>query len=115
MAERVQIMSIYRGTTPTYTLTFDDENLDFGDANSIVVSIGNRSKTKLLELSGADLTVEEKQISFSLTQEQTLALPNTELLIQVNWTYLSGTELKRAASNQVAINFLKNLKEEVMA
>lgn len=114
MAERVQIMSIFRGTTPTYTLTFDDDNLDFGDANNIVVSIGNKSKTSLLELSGEDLTVEERQISFSLSQEQTLALPNSDLLVQVNWTYLSGTEVKRAASNQVTINFSKNLKEEVM-
>ena len=57
----------------------------------------------------------EKTISFSLSQEQTLALPNTDLLVQVNWTYLSGAELKRAASNQVTINFMKNLKEEVMA
>lgn len=107
--------SIYRGTTPTYTLTFSDDNLDFGDANEIVVCIGNKSKTCLLELSGADLTVEEKTISFSLSQEQTLALPNADLLVQVNWTYLSGAELKRAASNQVTINFMKNLKEEVMA
>lgn len=107
--------SIYRGTTPTYTLTFSDDNLDFAEANEIVVCIGNKSKTCLLELSGADLTVEEKTISFSLSQEQTLALPNTDLLVQVNWTYLSGAEVKRAASNQVTINFMKNLKEEVMA
>lgn len=107
--------SIYRGTTPTYTLTFTDDNLDFGDANEIVVCIGNKSKQCLLEITGSDLTIETNKISFSLSQEQTLALPNTDLLVQVNWTYQSGTETKRAASNQATINFMKNLKEEVMA
>lgn len=105
---------MYKGTTPTYTLTFSDENLDFGDANDIAVTIADTKKQPLLELSGTDLTVEEKTITFSLTQEQTLALPNGNLFVQVNWTYDQGVVTKRACSDQVSIDFKNNLKNEVM-
>lgn len=106
---------IYTGTTPTYTLTFEDENLDFGDANEIIVTIADTNDMPILELFGEELEVEEKKISFSLTQEQTLAMPRGNLPVQVNWTYMSGQQVKRACSNIVNVNFRKNLHRKVMA
>ena len=64
---------IYRGTTPTYTLTFEDENLDFGDAHEIILTIADTNDNAILELSGNQLDVGTKTISFSLSQQQTLA------------------------------------------
>lgn len=106
---------IYRGTTPTYTLTFIDENLDFGDANEIILTIADTNDNAILELSGNQLDVGTKTISFSLSQQQTLAMPKGNLPVQVNWTYTYGQQTKRACSNIVNINFHKNLHREVMA
>ena len=106
---------IYRGTTPTYTLTFEDENLDFGDAHEIILTIADTNDNAILELSGTQLDVGTKTISFSLSQQQTLAMPKGNLPVQVNWTFLYGSEIKRACSNIVNINFQKNLHREVMS
>lgn len=98
---------IYTGTTPTYVLTF--KGVDFTQADEIVVTISDMNETTLLELTPE---ATETTLSFSLTQEQTLAMPIGSCLIQVNWLYDGGN--KRAASNKAKIDFKKNLKHEVM-
>lgn len=98
---------IYTGTTPTYVLTF--QGVDFTQADEIVVTISDMNETTLLELTPE---ATETTLTFSLTQEQTLAMPIGSCLIQVNWLYDGGN--KRAASNKAKIDFKKNLKHEVM-
>lgn len=98
---------IYTGTTPTYVLTF--QGVDFTQADEIVVTISDMNEVKILELTPE---ATETTLSFSLTQEQTLAMPIGSCLIQVNWLYDGGN--KRAASNKAKIDFRKNLKHEVM-
>jgi len=98
---------IYTGTTPTYVLTF--QGVDFTQADEIVVTISDMNETTLLELTPE---ATETTLTFSLTQEQTLAMPIGSCLIQVNWLYNNGD--KRAASNKAKIDFKKNLKHEVM-
>ncbi len=97
---------IYTGTTPTYVLTF--KGVDFTQADEIVVTISDMNEVKILELTPE---ATETTLSFSLTQEQTLAMPIGSCLIQVNWLYDGD---KRAASNKAKIDFKKNLKHEVM-
>lgn len=98
---------IYTGTTPTYVLTF--QGVDFTQADEIVVTISDMNEVKILELTPE---ATETTLTFSLTQEQTLAMPIGSCLIQVNWLYDGGN--KRAASNKAKIDFKKNLKHEVM-
>ena len=98
---------IYTGTTPTYVLTF--QGVDFTTADEIVVTISDMNEVTILELTPE---ATETTLTFSLTQEQTLAMPIGSCLIQVNWLYDGGN--KRAASNKAKIDFKKNLKNEVM-
>lgn len=61
-------MSIPRGVTPTFTLTFTD-NIDLTQAEHVYVTfVGGKAITK----SDDDLTVAERQIDVYLTQEETL-------------------------------------------
>lgn len=99
---------IYTGTTPTYVLTF--QGVDFTQADEIVVTISDMNETTLLELTPE---ATETTLTFSLTQEQTLAMPIGSCLIQVNWLY--NNRDKRGASDKGKIDFRKNLKNEVMS
>lgn len=99
---------IYTGTTPTYVLTF--KGVDFTQADEIVVTISDMNETTVLELTPE--VTDETTLSFSLTQEQTLAMPIGSCFIQVNWLY--DNRDKRGASDKGKIDFRKNLKHEVM-
>ena len=107
-------MAKYQGATPTYTLTFRDENLDFRQASEICITFAMRNGKKLFELGNESLVIDEKTIGFDLTQEQTLSLPEQEVYFQVNWTYQDGGKKKRAMSERVPEFYLRNLKNEVM-
>lgn len=99
---------IPRGTTPTFTLTFDDEDLDFTQARNIYVTFKGG---KNIEKTGTDLEVTEKTVSVRLSQAETLALSKGLCEIQVNWTFADGS---RAASEIVGYNFSENLVNRVV-
>ena len=99
---------MYRGTTPTITMTFP-EGTDFA-GTTVYVSLSNDKGTELLRVTGEDLEITDNVISMYLTQEQTLALP-WHVLLQVNWTYGAG---ERACSNVVSIDTKRNLISEVL-
>lgn len=104
---------MYRGTTPTYTLTLP-EGTDLSGADQIIVTIADADQHKILEKSGEDLTIADNTIEVRLTQEETLRLPAGQVLIQVNWTFVSGTNTDRACTNIVAVPSLRNLHNEVI-
>lgn len=97
---------MYRGTTPTLTLTFP-EGTDFSGSD-VYVSLSDQKRNELIRMENPP--IEDNVISIFLTQEQTLSLPNY-VLIQVNWTYGDGS---RACSNIVAFDTKKNLIDEVL-
>ena len=97
---------MYRGTTPTLTLTLP-EGTDFTGA-TVYVSLSDDHRNEPMRVT--DLDIEDNVISLFLSQEQTLALPK-RVLIQVNWTYGDGT---RACSNIVSFDTKKNLINEVL-
>lgn len=99
---------MFRGTTPTLTLTFP-EGTDF-TGTTVYVSLTDSNRTEVMRLTGEDLTIENNVISIYLTQEQTLALPWL-VYIQVNWTYGTG---ERACSNIVSFDTKRNLINEVL-
>lgn len=104
---------MFTGTTPTYVLTFGDD-VDFTQADNIAVTICDPRRNVIVELETEDLIITETTIQFSLTQEQTLALPNGNCLLQVNAIYDDGTSVARACSEIGVLEFKKNLKNEVM-
>lgn len=100
--------TLYTGMTPTFTLTFAD--VDLTVPTKILVTFTDTSKNVLFEIGDDDLTVTATTIEFTLTQEQTLALPKT-VLFQVNWIYSNG---QRGGSVEASVEFAKNLHNEVM-
>lgn len=106
-------MALFTGTTPTYVLTFGDD-VDLTQADAIAVTITDFQRKPLVELTTDDLIITETTIQFTLSQEQTLALPNGNCLLQVNAIYDDGTSVARACSEIGVLEFKKNLKNEVM-
>lgn len=105
--------SLYKATTPTFQFKFPD-TVDFSHASSIYVTFSDDKEKKLLEKTGADLSVDANVIEVFLTQQETLSFPTGSVIVQVNWTYQEGTVTKRPASVKKRINLKKNLKNEVI-
>lgn len=99
---------VAKGTTPTFTLTFSDENLDLTQAVHVIATFRG---AKTVEKSKTDLEISEKSVSVYLTQQETLALSQGDVLIQLNWTYQDG---KRSASDIVKYSFSDNLLERII-
>ena len=100
---------MFQGTTPTITLTFG-EDVDFSDAESVVVTFATDFHKVITEFGNDELTINKNIISKKLSQSETLALRGN-ILVQVNVLYDDGT---RIASNIASFDFFKNLKNEVM-
>ena len=109
-------MSTAIATTPTFTLTFTDENLDLTDAAHVYVTF--KSGTTKVTKSDSQLTIAEKSVSAVLTQADTLSFLTassnnvTPVEIQVNWTYSGGD---RGSSEVVTYPFSKQLLAEVVS
>ena len=102
-------MSVARGTTPTYILTFTEESLDLTEANNVYVTF--RKGAKILTKTGSDIEVSAQQIEVYLNQKETLSFSQGDVEVQVNWTLAGG---KRAASEVVTIPLSRQLLEKVI-
>ena len=100
---------MYRGTTPTFELKINDENIDLTDADNVYVTF--RTKKGKQTYTGDALEVSAREVDVFLTQEQTLAFPTGTAEVQINWTYEDG---KRACTNIARIVISENLIEEVL-
>lgn len=78
-------MSIYKGTTPTVMLTFEDHGLDLTEAKNVYVTFTSNLKT--VTKSGEDLIVLPNEIDVYLSQKDTLSFQLDEVEVQANWTY----------------------------
>ena len=103
-------MGVPRGTTPTFTLDFEESDIDLTEAESVYVTFVGSSGQKVTK-TGDDLDVQEKKISVYLTQSDSLKLPAGDVEIQANWTYADG---RRCASDCVTYRFTKQLLEKVV-
>lgn len=102
-------MSVARGTTPTYILTFTEESLDLTEANNVYVTF--RKGAKVLTKTGNDIDVYPKRVEIYLNQKETLAFSQGEVKVQVNWTLAQG---RRAASAVKTIDLSEQLLEKVI-
>jgi hypothetical protein len=101
-------MGVPRYTTPVFTLTFTEKDLDLTQAEEVFVTF--RQACKLMTVTGEDLTVGEKTIAVSFTQEETAEFCEGDVEIQANWI-IAG---KRAASEKVTYQFTDNLLKRVI-
>ena len=95
-------------TTPTFTLTFTEKDLDLTQAENVYVTF--RSGAVFLTKTGENLTVDEKTISVDLTQEETASFVMGVVEIQANWT--QGN--KRIASEVATYDMTKQLLTAVV-
>ena len=102
-------MSVARGTTPTYILTFSEQSLDLTEANNVYVTF--RKGAKVLTKTGNDIDVYPKRVEIYLNQKETLAFSQGEVKVQVNWTLAQG---RRAASVVKTIDLSEQLLEKVI-
>ena len=101
-------MGVPRYTTPVFTLTFSEKNLDLTQATDVFVTFKQAFQT--MTVSGEDLTIGEKTIAVSFTQEETAQFCVGDVEIQANWI-IAG---KRAASEVVTYQFTEQLLQEVI-
>ena len=101
---------ISKGCTPTFTFTFPQtSSVDLTQAAHVYVTfVGSR---KTIEKSDTDLTIEAKSVAVYLGQDETLALSDGVVSMQINWTYGDGS---RAASEIVRCQLCDNLIERVV-
>ena len=102
-------MSVARGTTPTYILTFSEPSLNLTEANNVYVTF--RKGAKILTKTGQDIEVTAKQVEIYLNQKETLSFSTGDVEVQVNWTTVGG---RRACSEVVNIVLSKQLLEKVI-
>ena len=102
-------MSIPRGTTPNFILTFTEQGLDLTTAENIYVTFEQFGK--VLTKTGESLTVSAKQIEVYLSQAETLAFSTGDIEIQANWTDANGG---RTASEVTKYTLTKQLLDEVV-
>lgn len=104
---------MYKGITPTFTLTLP-EDIDLAFAQHVYVTLGRKGKA-ILQKSDEELAIDGNVVSVFLSQEETLALPEGEVQIQVNWTYQEAGVAKRACSEIAKTWWKRNLEDEVLA
>ena len=87
------MITIGRGTTPTYTLTFEE---DMEVMQEILVTFSQDFVIKV-EKETEDITVDGDTISFRMTQAETLSLsPNVKAYVQVRALRLDGVVVECA-------------------
>ena len=93
-------MSSAVATTPTLVLSFAESDIDLLAAEHVYVTLknGKNAFTK----KDSDLTIQAKQITLTLTQQETLQLGEGAIRVQVNWTYNEGLR----ASSKISIFYL---------
>lgn len=97
---------MYKGTTPTFIFTFSD--FDPTTAEQIIVTFSNGLEI----MSGSEnMEVTTNRISLWLDQSQTLAMPNGNVNVQINFLLADGN---RVATNVQTLVWSKNLHNEVM-
>ena len=104
---------MFKGITPTFTLTLSDETLDLGTATNVYVTFADRDGKVILTKDGSNLTIDGNVVEVYLTQQETLSFPQ-KVSLQVNWTYNDGGEIKRDCSDVAIAYFRNNLLNEVI-
>lgn len=99
-------MGVPRGTTPTITLTLDDETIDLTLASAVYVTFSKKGLT--VTKTGEDLTVAAQTVEVALSQTETLEFERGPVKVQLNWKFIDGS---RQASTVEKIDLTEQLLE----
>lgn len=104
-----------RGTTPTFTMTIKDENIDLNIADNMIFTIEQGSYSVSKE--SDDIEIEDgRTVHVFLTQEESLRFkPGAPAELQLNWTYQDANGRTHRASTRVKeIEIEKQLYRKVI-
>lgn len=101
---------IYKASTPTITATLPN-GVDLTNALKVYVSFAKGEKTFLTV---KDPVVDGREVMVFLSQEETLAFPTGDVLMQLNWTYNDDEKVLRQPTNIGTIRVRRNLYDDVM-
>ena len=102
-----------RATTPTFTLTVKDKNVDLTQVINVYATF-EQNAVKITK-TGTDLEVEEKVVKCWLTQEESLSLSVGSLDVQVNWTYYDNNgNVRRGSTDTCTIVVTSQLLAEIL-
>lgn len=100
-------MQLIRGTTPSIVITVKSE-LDLQQVAEVWIYISQQNKVKVdKELSDVTFDYEEKTMTVTLTQEDTLALKEGDALFQIRVLMMNGTALATFASEVEVVPIYK--------
>ena len=100
--------AIIRGTTPTIKYTFN--TVDVSDIRAAYLNI-KKGSVDVLEKDISTALSGDNYLSWTFTQEETLAPPLGEISARVNWRKADGT---RGASKKIVITVEQNSQEVVI-
>lgn len=99
-----------RGTTPTFTFNIKDEAVDLTGAD-VYLTLSDIKENELMTKRNEELDIElPRTVKVTLTQAETLSLPEGKMKAQLNWTYQNG--LTRNCTVKVTINNDTNLLDK---
>ena len=101
---------MYRGTTPTLIFKLDTE-LDLTTLTQVWVTIQNGDVQYTYDITRVTIDNEEKTLSVSLTQEETLAYKKVISLVQIR---MLTSDNKALATKEVDFNIHNVLKGGVI-
>lgn len=81
---------MYRGTTPTLRFKLKNTQIDLDTATEIWVTLKSYPYVNTWDISRCSIDNENKTISISLSQEETLALPVSSVKAQIRILLSSG-------------------------
>lgn len=91
-------MQLIRGTTPTIIITVQTE-IDLHQASEVWIYISQQNKVKVdKQLDDVTFDYEERTMSVTLSQDDTLALKEGEAVFQIRLLLMDGTALATLAS-----------------
>lgn len=103
-------MGVPQFTTPTFTLTFTERNLDLTQARKVFVTI--QSGQYKLTKTGEDLVVGEKTIGVNLSQDETGSFAPGKIKIQANWLMDNNSRIaSQVATYDISEQLLKKVVE----
>lgn len=98
-----------QATTPTFVLTLPN-SVNLEEAQNVYLTF--KQTGLIITKTGADLSINENEVSVFFSQAETVNMSVGQALLQLNWTYSDGS---RACSNIVSIEVTNNLLNEVLA
>ena len=108
-------MAIIRGTTPTLTFHVKDETLDLDQIAEIWITFktkaGVKVKEKTYDINDVTIDAEQHNIELFMSQEDTLDLANTNMLVQLRVRFNDDMAY---ASSIIDVNIGHILKEGVI-